>query len=67
MINQEIGKNAGLIWQILDNNDEMQTNELWVITELSFVDFNLALGWLARENKVWLYERDSRKWACIIY
>ena len=67
MNNQEIGKNAGLVWQILDNKGEMQINALWDLTELSIVDFYLALGWLAREKKVLFYERGSQKWICLIY
>lgn len=67
MNNQELGKNAGLVWQILDNKGEMQINALWDLTELSIVDFYLALGWLARENKVLFYKRGSQKWICLIY
>lgn len=67
MNNQEIGENAGLVWQILDNNGEMQTNELWSLSELSLIDFNLALGWLARENKISFYESDTKKCISLIY
>ncbi|NVN93969.1 MAG: winged helix-turn-helix domain-containing protein [Bacteroidetes bacterium] len=62
MNNQEIGENAGLVWQILDNKGEMLTNELWSLTELSLFDFYLTIDWLARENKISFYKMPTSKY-----
>lgn len=67
MDNQQIGKNAGLICYILDSFQEMTVNELCVASELTIEDFYLALGWLARENKISFYDKNFLKWICLIY
>lgn len=67
MNNQEIGENAGLIWNTLETKGEMQISKLKKTTELSVEDFYLALGWLARENKISLFENKLQKWICLIY
>lgn len=30
-------------------------------------DVQIALGWLARENKIFFYEKDDKKWVILIY
>lgn len=30
-------------------------------------DVQIALGWLARENKIFFYEKDEKKWVILIY
>ncbi len=48
---EEIGNNAGLVWQALANG-ELELKELRKVTKLTVQKTNLALGWLAREGKV---------------
>lgn len=51
-LENEIGKNAGLVWKILDIWEEA---DLEVIKSLSTLDKNKiyeAIGWLAREDKI---------------
>jgi len=55
MEKEKIGLNAGLIWQKMEVKGEMSINELKKITKLDVKQLYLALGWLARENKVLLY------------
>lgn len=46
-----IGENAGKVWRTL-NGKHLTWNELAHETGLNDVDLALALGWLAREDKV---------------
>ena len=49
----ELGKNAGKIWQTLYNNGALLTQtKLQRKTSLSNQEFHGAIGWLARENKI---------------
>ena len=67
MNNQEIGQNAGFLWQIFDNKGKIQISELQKIAELSFKDFYLALGWLTRGNNIKIYEKNLQSWICLLY
>ena len=47
-----IGNNAGLIWNALNANGKMTETKLKKETALASADFFAALGWLAREGKL---------------
>ena len=47
-----IGNNAGLIWNALNANGKMTEAKLKKETALASADFYAALGWLAREGKL---------------
>ena len=49
---KEYGKNAGKIWNALDQNGPLTENNLIKSTKLKEGEFCAAIGWLARENKV---------------
>ena len=51
MITTKIGENAGLIWNALQGG-ALTAKALKKATKLKNDDLNLALGWLAREDKV---------------
>jgi len=67
MEKNRIGQNAGIIWQELDSNGEMSVSELIKSTKLDKNNFYLALGWLARENKVFLNNTGTELTLSIIY
>lgn len=48
----EIGKNAGLIWKILDIWDEIDFKGMEKLSNLDKENIYSALGWLAREDKI---------------
>lgn len=54
-----IGTNAGIIWNALNQMEEVSIPELAQEIGLSFEDAILAVGWLARENKICLVKRDN--------
>ena len=47
-----IGNNAGLIWNALNANGKMTEAKLKKETGLASADCYAALGWLAREGKL---------------
>lgn len=51
MLREKIGNNAGLVWAALENG-ELNVKAVKKATKLTEKDLNLALGWLAREDKV---------------
>lgn len=51
MNKETIGINAGLIWAALENGS-LSVKAVKKATKLKEADLNLALGWLAREDKV---------------
>jgi hypothetical protein len=48
----EYGKNAGKIWDILNDSGSLPMNKLLRNTKLKVDEFYSAVGWLARENKI---------------
>ena len=47
-----IGNNAGLVWNALNANGKMTEAKLKKETGLASAEFFAALGWLAREGKL---------------
>lgn len=60
--NKEIGMNAGIIWKYLDSkiNKRCSYEELKHSTGLSDNDLNQAIGWLAREEKLFVEDDGKR-------
>jgi len=67
MLKQTIGENAGHIWRLLNEKEEMQLTELLKFSGLEESEFNRSLGWLARENKVGFYCDDENEIVFLIY
>jgi hypothetical protein len=58
-IDLEIGKVAGEIWQLLKEQGELSVSGVISAVNASQSAAYMALGWLAREDKV-IFERKSR-------
>ena len=52
MFKEIAGENAGLIWNTLNENGEMQLKQLKKKTKLKDKELFLSLGWLLKEDKV---------------
>jgi Winged helix-turn-helix domain (DUF2582) len=52
MIQEEIGKAAGAIWQALAENGPCSLPKLRKRIDCQAQVFDWAIGWLARENKI---------------
>ncbi len=59
MIKSNIGTNAGLVWNALNEKGKLTIKELVKATKLNTEKVNMALGWLSRENKVFFEEVDG--------
>lgn len=55
----KIGLNAGLVWRKLNENGSFPIQELARKLDLGAEDTTLAIGWLARENKVYLERKNG--------
>ena len=54
----KIGLNAGKVWRILNEKGEMSMFEMCRELGLTFEDLALAIGWLAREDKIFLRQKE---------
>ena len=52
-ISKNFGVNAGKIWGVLNKKGPQTETNLLKNTKLDETDFYAAVGWLARENKVY--------------
>ncbi len=55
-----IGENSGIVWRLLNNGERWEYEQLKSASGLSDRDLNLAIGWLARENKIF-FERSKEQ------
>lgn len=65
MLNEKIGNNAGLIWSVLESGI-LNVKAVKKATKLNEKDLNLALGWLARENKVQFNEVEGELFVALV-
>lgn len=59
MENTRIGLNAGKVWRILNEKGELSMFEFCRELGLTFEEVAVAIGWLARENKISFREKDN--------
>lgn len=54
MINlpEEFGRNAGDVWKTLNTHGPLTESKLMQLTNLHDEELHVAVGWLARENKI---------------
>ena len=52
------GNNAGIVWTLLNDGKRWKYEDLKAASALSDRDLNAAIGWLAREDKIY-FETDS--------
>lgn len=60
MLKKEIGLDAGVVWQLLFDRGRLSLREIGELSSLSDKRILLAIGWLARENKVILTENENQ-------
>lgn len=59
MLTNDIGINAGTIWNLLSQRECMTVREIGELTHFKETLIMLALGWLSRENKITFLNTDS--------
>ena len=57
---EKIGENAGKVWHELNKGKELSIPELSRWIDLSHEDTTLAIGCLARENKVYIQRKNGQ-------
>jgi len=68
MIKNEIGESAGKIWETLNEKGELSIEELKSLTELTEKQLLMAIGWLAREDKIFQINPYEKDWKiCPVY
>lgn len=67
MIKRQIEKIAGKILEFLDENQVSSVFEIMKVLSIAKQDVLMALGWLARENKIYFYGDDKDCRIVIIY
>jgi hypothetical protein len=64
----EIGTNAGIIWGTLnDSFTDTEINTVMKNSKLKKEDFYMALGWLARENKIRFHTTGNTTSIFLVY
>ena len=48
-----IGKNAGMLWNLLESGSEFSVSQLVSKLDMTRDDLFSAIGWLAREGKIY--------------
>lgn len=59
MITCTIGENAGRLWNILNETGEMTISQLMSSLAIDERSLFSAIGWLAREGKIYGREQDG--------
>ena len=59
MDREEIGLNAGLVWNALNESEGLTLKGLKKVTKLKDKQLYGALGWLSREDKVTIEEVEG--------
>lgn len=59
MLTDESSLNAGKIWNLLNEHGEHSVKDLKKKLKLSEPEFFMAIGWLAREGKIFHFEKDE--------
>ncbi|MDR0619720.1 MAG: winged helix-turn-helix domain-containing protein [Bacteroidales bacterium] len=59
MIRNDIGINAGIIWQLLNRKGALPVSSIKAHTRFSSENIFYALGWLLREDKIVFFEKDD--------
>ena len=59
MYREEIGLNAGLVWNALNESEGLTLKGLKKVTKLKDKQLYAALGWLSREDKVTIEEVEG--------
>ena len=59
MLKNDIGINAGIIWQLLSEKGELSIRELGELSNFKESFILLALGWLSREDKIHFFDKNG--------
>ena len=55
----KIGENSGKVWRLLNEIKKASVHEVCRLTNLTMEEVILAIGWLARENNIFIERREN--------
>ena len=58
---EKIGATAGVIWNYLDNNGQITMAALQKGTKLNKASLDMGIGWLAREGKIQIEGKRTKR------
>lgn len=67
MLKNEIGTNAGRVWQYLEENGESNSKVMKKALKLTDANLYMAIGWLYREGKVGLFKKGKEQVFFLIF
>lgn len=50
----KVGEIAGQVWRTMEHKSDISVQELARILSLNVIDVAMAIGWLAREDKIFI-------------
>lgn len=59
MDKHNVGEIAGQVWHALENRRAISVQDLSRILSQNVIDVAMAIGWLAREDKIYLQTKDN--------
>lgn len=60
MLKGDIGINAGVIWHLLCDKGALSIRQIGEFTDYKEIMIILAVGWLARENKIRFFMENEQ-------
>lgn len=57
---EKVGESAGKVWHALNEGKELSIPELSRRINLSHEETTMAIGWLARENKIYIHRKNGQ-------
>jgi len=60
-LTNKIGEDAGKIWNVLSTQRNCDISSIAKVTQITVRDAYSALGWLAREEKIWMTKEKNNQ------
>ncbi|NDV84941.1 winged helix-turn-helix domain-containing protein [Bacteroides sp. 51] len=61
MLKDKIGEHAGEIWHLLSNKGKLNLRDIGEATHYGQDVIFMSLGWLLRENKIRIHNKNGRQ------
>ena len=62
---EKAGETAGKIWSVLNEKGELTLKQIKKLAKINEKEFYLCLGWLLREDKLEVEEKDNEMFFCL--
>ncbi len=62
---EKAGETAGKIWSVLNEKGELTLKQIKKLAKINEKEFYLGLGWLLREDKLEVEEKENEMFFCL--